>query len=222
MSRLRDLGLAVGGLSPGQRNAITDVGGVRVGQVEFIDPPLRSGLTGIIPHPFDVERRRLFVGRWALDGGDGMTGLGVAEDFGTMSSPIFFAPAAVAGKVYDGLIQHGVSRDPGLSTDAGWPPVVVPVDQAAGNPPADLRRRVNEEVVNRVLQAAGEVVAEGAVGIGSGLSCFGYIGGIGSASRIARVDGHERTVGVLEAASGGAASLATAELARRQEPCPQP
>ena len=79
MSRLRDLGLAVGTLPPGKGNAITDVDGVAVGQVEFGEPPLHSGLTGVLPHPLDVGRRRLFAGRWGLDGGDGMTGLGVAE-----------------------------------------------------------------------------------------------------------------------------------------------
>ena len=203
MSRLRDLDLVVGRLTPGARNAITDVAGVRVGQVHLLHPPLRSGITGVMPHPLVVTRRRLFVGRWALDGGPGMTGLGVAEDLGTLSSPILLAPAAVAGRVYDALIQHGLGRDPGLSTDTGWPPVVVPVHQAS-NPPAGLRRSVNEAVVKGVLQAATEEVAEGGVGIGSGLSCCGYGGGVGTASRVAEVDGLTHTVGVLVAASGGA------------------
>ena len=203
MSRLRDLGLQVGGLSPGSGNAISDVEGVHVGHCNVRAGSLRSGLTAVIPHPTDVGKRQLFVGRWALDAGDGMTGLGVAEDFGTLSSPILLSPAPVAGVAYEALIRHGLDRDPALSTNTGWPPLVVAVDEAAGNSPSALRGALDESAVKKALQVTGPEVVEGEVGIGSALSCFGFGAGVGTSSRLANVAGETVTVGVVAAASGG-------------------
>lgn len=204
MSRLRDLGVAVGRLPAGMENAITDVEGVMVGHAEVGERGLRSGITAVLPYPPEVERRRLCVGRWSLDGGDGLTGLGVAEDFGTFSSPIVLAPAAAVGAVYDALIQHGLGRDSGLSTVAGWPPVVVGVDDGLWNPARVVHQVVREEYLTRALSAAAAgPVAEGNAGIGQGLCAFGMKGGVGTASRLVEWRGTIYTVGALVAANGG-------------------
>lgn len=200
--RLRDLDLSVGGLQPGRRNAITDVRGVAAGHLDLRTPATASGLTAILPHPAGLGPQALFVGRWSVDGGEGLTGLGVAEDFGTISSPLVLAPAAAAGAVYHGLIRYGLDRDPGLSTSTGWPPLVVAIDESAGNAPAALRSGLDVEAVARVLAAAGAEVVEGTSGIGSALSSFGCPGGVGSASRVDLGPGNW-TVGLLLAASGG-------------------
>ena len=99
-----------------------------MGHVDIRTPDLHTGLTAIIPYPASVEERKLFIGRFSIDGGDAMSGLGVAEDFGTFSSPIVLAPTPVVGRVYESLIRHSLGRDTGLSTVAGWPPVVVGID----------------------------------------------------------------------------------------------
>ena len=113
----------------GPHNAIVDVAGVSVGHVDIRTPDLHTGLTAILPYPASVEERKLFIGRFSIDGGDAMSGLGVAEDFGTFSSPIVLAPTPVVGRVYEALIRHSLGRDTGLSTEAGWPPVVVGIDR---------------------------------------------------------------------------------------------
>ena len=200
--RLRDLDLSVGGFQPGLRNAITDVEGVAAGHLDLRTPATASGLTAVLPYPAGLGPRALFAGRWSVDGGEGLTGLGVTEDFGTISSPLVLAPAVVAGAIYHGLIRYGLDRDPGLSTSTGWPPLVVAIDEAADTAPAALRTGLDAEAVSRVLAAAGAEVAEGRTGIGSALSSFGHPGGVGSASRINLGSG-SWTVGLLLAASGG-------------------
>jgi D-aminopeptidase len=206
MKRLRELGLKIGMWPPGRHNAITDVEGVGVGQVEVAEDGLYTGITAVVPYPAGVKERQLFVGRWALDGGAGMTGLGVAEDFGTFSTPIVLGPAAAVGKIYDALIQYGLGRDPGLSTVAGWPPIVVGVDDSGWNPPARIYARVGEPELFQALKAVRNGrVNEGNAGIGCGLSAFGFKGGTGTASRVlATGAGTRYTVGVLVAANAGA------------------
>lgn len=206
MKRLRDLGLGVGQKDPGPHNAIVDVPGVGVGHVQIRQDNLCTGITVVAPYPAPVEKRRFFVGIHALDAGNTMTGLGVGEDFGTFSSPIVLAPEPAVGRLYDALIQHGLGRDPGLSTYAGWPPMVIGVDDSWCNPAADTHRVVGEGHLQRVLQEIGGVpVVEGNAGIGCGLCAFGYKGGIGTSSRIVRDGEGIYSLGALVAANGGAA-----------------
>jgi D-aminopeptidase len=200
VTRLRDLGIDIGRFAPGEKNAITDVVGVGVGHVGVEGDGLFTGITAVLPYPVQTEKRRLFVGRWSLDGGEGMTGLGVAEDFGTLSSPILLTPSPAVGRVYDGLIQHGLQRDSGLSTVAGWPPLVVGVDPGVWNSARQVYATMGEAELTRALETAtGGAVEEGNVGIGRGLSSFGMKGGVGSASRLIG----DRQLGVLVAVGGG-------------------
>ncbi len=195
------------GDAAGPHNAIVDVAGVSVGHVDIRTPDLRlssgrslhTGLTAIVPYPASVEERKLFIGRFSIDGGDAMSGLGVAEDFGTFSSPIVLAPTPVVGRVYESLIRHSLGRDTGLSTVAGWPPVVVGIDDTAVNDPAFVRKVLTHAHADEALASAGSAVPTGNAGVGGGLQAFGYKGGIGTASRRAG----EYALGVLAAVNGG-------------------
>ena len=89
MNRSRPAGDAAG-----PHNAIVDVAGVSLGHVNIRTSDLHTGLTAIVPYPAAVAERKLFIGRFSIDGGDAMSGLGVAEDFGTFSSPIVLAPTS--------------------------------------------------------------------------------------------------------------------------------
>ncbi|MXX39243.1 MAG: hypothetical protein F4Z85_14485 [Gemmatimonadetes bacterium] len=203
------------GDAAGPHNAIVDVAGVSVGYVDIRTPDLRlssgvrraqpsrrslhTGLTAIVPYPASVEERKLFIGRFSIDDGDAMSGLGVAEDFGTFSSPIVLAPTPVVGRVYESLIRHSLGRDTGLSTVAGWPPVVVGIDDTAVNDPALVRKVLTHAHADEALASAGSVVPTGNAGVGGGLQAFGYKGGVGTASRRAG----EYALGVLAAVNGG-------------------
>jgi D-aminopeptidase len=202
MSRLRALGINIGDFLPGRQNAITDIRGVSVGHADIRAANLRTGITAVVPYVPDIAERKLFIGRFAVDGGDAMSGLGVAEDFGTFSSPIVLAPAPVVGRVYEALISYGLARDPGLGTETGWPPVVVGVDDTAYNEPALTYEQLTQAHVYEALaNARADKVVMGDAGIGGGLQAFGYKGGVGTASRMAG----DYTTGVLLAVNGGRA-----------------
>lgn len=191
MNRARD--------AAGPHDAIVDVPGVRVGHVDIRTAGLHTGLTAIVPYPPGVVERKLFIGRFSIDGGDAMSGLGVAEDFGTFSSPIVLAPSPVVGRVYESLIRHSLTRDTGLSTEAGWPPIVVGIDDTAVNDPVLVRKVLTHDHADAALASAGSAVPTGNAGVGGGLQAFGYKGGVGTASRRAG----EHALGLLIAVNGG-------------------
>ena len=196
--RLRELGLKVGRLSPGPRNALADVAGVSVGHAVIEGAGLYSGISAVAPYPPQVAKRRLFIGRSAPGGDSALTGLQVLEDFGAFSSPIVLAPPAAMGKLYQGLLGYGFGRDAGLDIDTGWPPLILGVEDL--NPPALLYHSADEVQLQAALRAAtAEQMQEGNVGIGRGLGAFGLKGGVGTSSR---QDGNY-VVGALVAAGGG-------------------
>lgn len=199
MKKIHQLGLRIGQLPAGPRDSIADVEGVEVGHTTVQTERTSIGLSVVMPYPRSVGERALFAGRWSLDGGGAASGLGVVEDFGTLSSPIAFAPAPVFGRVYEALIHQGISRDSGLSTDAGWPPIVIGVDDGAWNDARRVYQSVQERDVDRAIDDASEHVVEGNAGIGQALRAFGLRGGVGTASRL--VDG--QCVGVFVAVNGG-------------------
>ncbi|MEW6753988.1 MAG: P1 family peptidase [Candidatus Latescibacterota bacterium] len=202
-------------------NALTDVAGVAVGHAQGASEGVLCGLTVVLPYPAATVRRRLYAGRWSLDGGGSMTGIQVVEDFGCLSSPVVLSPGAAVGTVYEGLVASGLRRDGGLSTAAGWPPLVLGLDDALWNPPAAVHAAVQRSHLEEAMaQASGNPVQQGSVGIGTGLCAFGLRGGVGSASR--RVGG-DLVVAVLVAANGGdrrAFRVAGAPLGEVLEPGP--
>ncbi len=198
MTRIRNIGIKIGDLPTGKLNCICDVEGTKVGHVDIGHDGLRTGITAVVP-PRQDKRRKLFIGRYGVKDWDGMTGLSVAEDFGTFSSPIVLTSSASVGVVYNACITYGHKRESGLPIDAGWPPVVIGLDDSYLNDP-EKEREIKEDILFECFQKAqGEKVEEGNVGIGRGLCAFGLKGGIGQSSR--RVLGY--TVGVLVASNGG-------------------
>lgn len=199
MTALRGLNVSVGRLPVGELDSIADVEGVQVGHASVGGFDVRIGLSVVLPYPRATIERKLFVGRWALDRGGAASALGVAEDFGTLSSPIALVPAPAFGRAYEALIHQGIARDSGLSTDAGWPPVVIGMDDGAWNDARRVYESVEQRDIDRAIEAASQTVVEGNVGIGRALRAFGLRGGVGTASRC--VNAH--CVGVFVAVNGG-------------------
>ena len=199
MKTLHREGIQIGQFEPGVRDSIADVKGVRVGHVDIDVEDAQIGLSVVEPYPLSEEKRRLYTGRWALDGGGSISGLGVAEDFGTLSAPIAVVPGPAFGRAYEALIHQGIRRDRGLSTDAGWPPLVMGMEDGVWNDARRIYESVGQRDLDRALSDANEVVLEGSVGIGRSLRAFGLRGGVGSASR--RVG--PQHIGAFVAANGG-------------------
>lgn len=209
MNRLRELGLRIGDLEPGSRNAITDVRGVSVGHVtvrrEEPPPPAgrgiaRTGVTAIVPGaPGSLVAHPLNAGTAVLNGAGELTGSIQIREWGRIETPIYLTSTMAVGRVYDGAVAAAVAADSSVGTENFVIPIVGECDDGWLN---DARTvQVEAEDASRALAAAGEDVAEGAVGAGTGMIAFGWKGGIGTSSRL--VEG--ATVGVLVLANYGTA-----------------
>jgi D-aminopeptidase len=178
VERWRDLGGPVGLLPPGPRNAITDVAGVRVGHAQASSGEA-TGVTVIVPPVLPAR-----AGTSTVNGVGELTKKLEIDEWGIIQTPVYLCGTHAVGMVY-----HAAVLAAGGSPDKTVIPVVGECDDSDM---ADSRSIVVEDV-NAALAAAGEDVPEGTVGAGTGMTCFDFAGGIGTASRAVR--GH--TVGVL-------------------------
>jgi D-aminopeptidase len=205
MTRVTDLGISIGILPSGPTASIVDVPGVGVGHATiWRDEPAppagrgvaRTGVTVIDPGG-NLFRSPVPAGGAVLNGAGECTGFLAAAEWGLAESPIFLTSTMQLGRVYDAACELLMEQDPGIGTDDVIIPIVAECDDSFLN---DARRmQVTAADVRAALEAAragagGPAPAEGAVGSGTGMSCLGFKGGIGTASRIVP-SGH--VVGVL-------------------------
>ena len=201
MQRLRELGLRIGDLEAGERNTISDVAGISVGHVTVSrdepDPPAgrgvaRTGVTAIVPGPLEsLVSGPIPAGTAVLNGAGELTGSIQIAEWGCIETPVYLTSTMAVGRIYDGAVAAAVAADPSVGTENFVIPVVGECDDGWLN---DARTvQVEATDVARALEGASEAVAEGAVGAGTGMICFGWKGGIGTASRVVGA----ATVGVL-------------------------
>jgi D-aminopeptidase len=215
--RARELGITIGELEPGPRNAITDVSGISVGHTTLIEgDAVRTGVTVVLPTP---DGTACFAAPHRLNGNGELTGLEWIRESGLLTTPIGITNTFSVGVVRDALVtsQHRANR-------GRWHlPVVGETYDGALNDIEGMH--VGPEHVFAALEAASEDVAEGALGGGTGMICHGFKGGIGTASR--RTD--EFTLGVLVQANHGTRRRLTvdgvpvgSELDAERIPLPSP
>ena len=204
--RLRDLGMSVGSLPPGEANAITDVPGVRVGHTTLISGqgplvvgrgPVRTGVTVILPHD-EIGTVPVFAGFHRLNGNGELTGLQWVRESGMLGSPVAITNTHSVGVVRDALVAADVARR-GAGTIYWSLPVVGETYDGRLNDINGMHVRP-EHVFAALESAAGGPVPEGNIGGGTGMICHGFKGGIGTSSRRLST-GH--TVGVLVQANHG-------------------
>jgi len=229
--RARDLGVPFEGV-PGPHDAITDIAGVEVGQITLIagegvlkvgSGPVRTGVTVVFPRGRAQADKPVYGGFFDLNGNGEMTGRAYLEDFGIVQGPIGLTDTNAIGQVYAG-IQQWSSRKFGSAT---WPVVA---ETFSGRLNDIEGFHVTSDTAIAALDAARSgPVAEGNVGGGTGMVCFGFKGGIGTASRLVSVGGKSYTIGVLVQCNSGdrkvlriAGAPVGHELAQRWLPCFDP
>jgi D-aminopeptidase len=228
--RARALGVPFEG-TPGPLDAITDVTGVEVGQISIVSGegplkvgvgPVRTGVTIIFPRG-SANPNLVYGGFFDLNGNGEMTGESYLQDFGVVEGPIGITNTNAIGQVYAGIQQWGQRRF-GHATD----PVVAETWDGELN---DIEGfHVQPETAIAAIQAAKTgPVAEGNVGGGTGMRCFGFKGGIGTASRKENLGDHLYTVGVLVQCNTGdrqvlriAGAPVGEALSKRWLPCYDP
>lgn len=194
--RARDLGLRIGLLEPGPRNAITDVPGVRVGQVTIRESEnVRTGVTAILPHGGNVFREKVAAAVYVYNAFGKLVGSTQVQELGQLETPILLTNTLSVWDVAAAMTDWMLER-PGNEDVRSINPVVGETNDGWLN---DIRgRHVKAEHVRRAIESASEgAVEEGSVGAGAGTMAFGWKGGIGTSSRKAPVGKNRYMVGVL-------------------------
>jgi len=194
--RIRDYGIRVGVMSPGSMNAITDVEGVQVGHVTLkIADSIRTGVTAVLPHGGNIFQQKVPGAVYVGNGFGKLAGITQVRELGTIETPVVLTNTLSVPAVVDALIGYTLSVE-GNEDVRSVNPLVGETNDGRLN---DIRgRHVKAHHVLKALEKADSgPVGEGAVGAGTGTICFGYKGGIGTASRVLPESSGGYTVGVL-------------------------
>jgi D-aminopeptidase len=194
--RAREAGIVIGILPTGPLNAITDVAGVKVGQVTLIeDANIRTGVTAILPHEGNLYQDKVPAGFAVGNAYGKFMGSTQVKELGEIETPIVLTntlnvPEAAAGTIEWTLKQPGNEQVRSVNA------VVGETNDGTLN---DIRaRRVQPSDAIAAIEAAREgPVQEGAVGAGTGTIAFSWKGGIGTSSRKLPANLGDWTVGVL-------------------------
>ena len=180
--RVREFGIKIGVLPPGPLNAITDVSGVKVGQVTLIKgESIRTGVTAICPHGGNIYQEKVPAAIYVGNGYGKLTGISQVNELGNIETPIILTNTLSVPVAAEALIEYTLAQ-PENEKVGSVNPIVGETNDGWIN---DIRQRVitREDVIEALKKAASGPVKEGAVGAGTGTICFGYKGGIGTASR---------------------------------------
>jgi len=202
--RARDLGVPFDG-NPGPLNAITDVKGVEVGHTTLISGegplkagigPVRTGVTAILPRGNHSDDS-VFAGWFTLNGNGEMTGTTWIEESGFLDGPVMITNTHSVGVVRDAVIAWSVRHSPPDANGEWWSlPVVAETWDGYLNDVNGFHVKP-EHVFHALETARSGSVEEGNVGGGTGMICYEFKGGIGTASRVLDAKYGSYTVGVL-------------------------
>jgi L-aminopeptidase/D-esterase-like protein len=208
--RAASLGLQFPG-APGRLNSITDVDGVSVGYTTLVEGdgqlvvgkgPVRTGVTAILPRPLDQLCAPVMAGLFSLNGNGELTGSHFIEEVGKFSLPITITNTHSCGVARDATIQWAVERFPEHFSDDFALPVAAETYDGFLN---DINGfHVTQKHVGEAINSAvSGSIEEGSVGGGTGMKCFGFKAGSGTASRIVEFDEMDYTVGTFVQANFG-------------------
>lgn len=195
--RARDFGMVCGTLKSGPLNAITDVAGVAVGHRTLREAGVLTGFTAVVPQPGNLFRDKLRAGVEVINGFGKSAGLMQVAELGQIETPILLGNTFSVATGIEALVGRALSANAEIGRSTGT--VNSLVLECNDGFLSDIRaRRLTVADAEAALDAATSgPVEEGAVGAGTGMSCFGFKGGIGTASRLIELDGRDYCVGVL-------------------------
>jgi D-aminopeptidase len=200
-ARARDLGIAPGTLPTGPHNAITDVPGVRAGQVTLHEGTrFHTGVTAIVPEQLQ-SRRALPAGLFVGNGYGKLIGATQLAELGEIETPVVLTGTLSAFRAADALVTYMLDL-PGNEEMRSVNPIVGETNDGYLS---DIRARpITGRMVLDALEGATDgPVAEGCVGAGAGTSALGFKAGIGTSSRLAEAPTGDVTIGALVQANFG-------------------
>lgn len=194
--RARDWGLSIGVLPTGKHNAITDVAGVKVGHVTLVKgDSVRTGVTAIVPHDGNLFQQKVPAAIYTGNGFGKLAGVTQVRELGNLETPVILTNTLSVATAMEAMIDYTLQQKGNEEVQS----VNAVVGETNDGWLNDIRGRHVQKsaVLTALAQAKTGRVEEGAVGAGTGTVCFGFKGGIGTASRVlpAKLGGY--TVGVL-------------------------
>jgi L-aminopeptidase/D-esterase-like protein len=208
--RARGIGIAVEG-QPGPLNTITDVPGVAVGYTTLIEGqgaleigkgPIRTGVTAILPRPVDEVQLPVFAGYHSFNGNGELTGVHYIAEAGKFALPVTITNTHSCGLTRDATIRWAIHRFARRFGDDFALPVAAETYDGFLN---DINgfHVTDTHVFAAIDNADGGPVEEGSVGGGTGMKCFGFKAGSGTASRKVPYGGQGYTLGAFVQANFG-------------------
>ena len=212
--RVRDCGIRIGSYPTGEKNSITDVAGVAVGHVTLVkDPDIRTGVTAILPHQENIFQQKVPAAIYIANGFGKLAGYSQVEELGNIETPIILTNTLSVPLAADALIDYTLSFQENHTIRSVNPVVGETNDGRLNN----IQKRVitKDHVLDAINSARSDTLEEGNVGAGTGTICFGYKGGIGTASRILPKESGGYTIGVLAQTNfGGNLTIAGLQVGR--------
>lgn len=194
--RPRELGIKIGVLSTGKFNAITDVGGVKVGHKTLVEgTSIRTGVTVILPHEGNLFQDKVPAAVFVGNGFGKLTGTTQVIELGNLESPVVLTNTLNVAEGIDAAVEYTLAQKGNEAVQS----VNAVVGETNDGYLNDIRGRhvTKQHIKEAIAQAQNGAVAEGNVGAGTGTICFGFKGGIGTSSRKLPQKTGGYTVGVL-------------------------
>ncbi len=214
-NRLRDHGIQVGVLQPGQFNAITDVPGVLVGHSTLIeDENIRTGVTSILPHSGNIFQEKVPAAIFVGNGFGKLAGYTQVKELGNLETPIILTNTLSVPTAMNALIGYTLNQPENQNVRS----VNAVVGETNDGYLNDIRGRhvTEDDVLQAIENATSGPVTEGNVGAGTGTICFGFKGGIGTSSRVLPKKSGGYTVGVLVQTNfGGVLQIAGVDVGKK-------
>ena len=183
-------------MEKGENNLITDVKGVKVGQVTISNKDIQTGVTAIIPSENNIFLNKFLCASHVVNGFGKSIGLVQIDELGTLETPILLTNTFSVPTASNALLKYMILENDDIGdTTSTVNPIVTECNDGFLN---DIRgMHITEENCFEALNNADIYFDEGAVGAGRGMTCYGLKGGIGSSSRICYINGEKYTVGSL-------------------------
>jgi D-aminopeptidase len=192
----------------GKKNLITDVRGVKVGNVTLQNGNVNTGVTVVFPHEGNIFQDKVMASSAVLNGFGKSIGLMQVEELGTIETPIVMTNTLSVGTAATALTKYMLEQNSDIGIKTGT--VNCLITECNDGRLNDIRGlHVTEEDVLKAINSPSEDFEEGAVGSGTGMCCLGLKGGLGSSSRIVDVDGKDYTIGAIVMSNFGSSGNLT-------------
>lgn len=186
----------------GPKNLITDIPGVKVGNITIRDGDINTGVTAVLPHGGNMFTDKVTAGCSVINGFGKSIGLIQLQELGSIETPIIITNTLSIGTAYTALAKYMLGCNPDIGIKTGTVNCIV--TECNDGPLNDIRGfHITEQQVTDAIDRADSIFDEGAVGAGTGMTCMGLKGGVGSSSKLVSLDNKDYTIGALVVSNFG-------------------